>query len=99
MERMNSYYWQTYYVTHNTERDITLARLDDDNPHTRYIITSTPIHGTIRGFDEFECKLTYTPDKDFKGTDYFMFMSEISQEEPAVVRIMVRPPGTLVYTP
>ena len=45
----------------------------------KFAVTSDPLHGKLRGFtniDKTSAKVTYSPDKDYKGQDIFGFRAE-----------------------
>lgn len=73
----------------DSDTQVELKATDSDGTISRYGITTLPAHGTLRGSGS---KRTYTPSKDFFGTDSFAYVAIDDQggvSQPAVVSITV----------
>ncbi len=73
----------------NTSTPITLSGIDFDGDELTYVIMREPRNGTLSGSAP---DLTYTPDSDFTGSDYFLYYVNDGKQdsEPAAVEITVR---------
>jgi hypothetical protein len=82
-------------TTENMPMDITLTGFSPDNKSLTFEITEPPMHGTLSQSTPY---LTYTPDKDFNGTDTFIFIVNdgISDSAPATISITVNPRDSYV---
>ena len=67
----------------------------------KFAVTSDPLHGKLRGFtniDKTSAKVTYSPDKDYKGQDIFGFRAEDAKGESSnighvSVQVIAPPPN------
>lgn len=77
---------QTVSVLKNTPVNIVLTGTNPDGPGMTFILLSQPNHGTLSGNSP---NLTYTPEKDYLGTDSFYFQIDngIAKSEAALVKI------------
>jgi hypothetical protein len=66
---------QTVSVPHNTATLITLTGSDADTPALTltFAIGTSPVHGTLSGFNAAKGTVTYTPAANYVGTDSFTF--------------------------
>ncbi len=59
---------QSFTTTSNTPVSVVLSATDANNAALTYVVVTQPIHGTLSGSSN---TYTYTPSKDFAGTDTF----------------------------
>lgn len=84
---------QTVTGFKNTSTPITLGGFDPDGDLLNFIVSSTPLHGTLRGTPP---RLTYTPkDPNFTGTDDFAFKvsdgNSTSEGRISIIITVLRP--------
>lgn len=74
----------------DTAKDIMLIAGDADNDPLTYIIVDAPQHGTLSGTG---ANLTYMPNANYNGSDYFTFKVNDGQADSVVeeARIIIRP--------
>ena len=86
----------------NGEAKIVLKATDQDNDKITFEIDSSPMHGTITGFNKDHNTLTYVQNSTFHGTDSFTFKSiDIHGVESNIGRVTVhssRPNPLLQYS-
>jgi hypothetical protein len=87
----------------DTARTITLSGTDEGGENLSFIIVTAPIHGTLGPIGEPTCagtaprfcsaNVTYTPDEDYNGFDFFSFKASEGTEAgyPDPVSILVDP--------
>ena len=79
---------QSVSTDENTELQITLTATDADGDSLTYTTVSSPSNGSLSGTAP---NLTYTPDPDFNGDDFFTFKANdgIADSDPATISITV----------
>lgn len=81
---------QTLTLDEDTAKSLTLTGNDPGGLQLSFIIVSLPANGDLSGAPP---NLTYTPRRDFNGTDSFTFKvsNGVSDSQPAPVSLFVRP--------
>ena len=79
---------QTVQMDEDTSKIITLKAKDEDNDKLTYKIITKPKHGLLSGKAP---QVTYTPNKDYFGSDSFTFIANDGKENsvPATVSMMI----------
>ncbi|MBU1252545.1 MAG: cadherin-like domain-containing protein [Nanoarchaeota archaeon] len=67
---------RNWEVNKNTPKNITLIAQDADEDSLTYSIVVNPVNGALSEFDSATGKVTYTPKKDFVGSDSFTFKAK-----------------------
>jgi len=80
-------------VLEDASVDYTLKAFDEDSQITGFAISQSPKHGEVVLTDALNGNVTYTPERDFFGTDTFSYqcMDDESSSEPALISIHVKP--------
>lgn len=81
----------------NTDRSILLKGEDSQNLSLTFKIIQAPRHGTLSEIRYPDNSVTYTPEVDFKGDDYFTYVARNNYMESnvAAVAIKIRDDGQL----
>lgn len=94
---------QCLHVTLNTATPVTLAGRDGDGDPLTFSITTAPTRGVLSGTAP---NLTYTPNNNIAGPDYFCFVANDGKtnSHPAVVTLAINsganlPPVVSLLTP
>ncbi|MBU2617017.1 MAG: putative Ig domain-containing protein, partial [Nanoarchaeota archaeon] len=67
---------RNWEVDKNTPKNITLIAQDANKDSLTYSIVVNPVNGALSEFDSATGKVTYTPKKDFVGSDSFTFKAK-----------------------
>ncbi len=77
---------QTLTMAEDTALNVTLTGADVDGDTLAYAVVTQPVHGTLSGTAP---NLTYTPNKDFNGSDSFTFRVSDNSLDSATVTVNI----------